>query len=74
MTRTTLDLADRVIATARARAAQNGTSIGKEVSAMALAGLEPKEINYETGFPVLSPSDPYRVLTDRLISEHRDLD
>lgn len=74
MMRTTLDLDDRVLAIARAKAEHDRISLGKAVSALVLAGLEPREpVVFRNGFPVL-PSAPGHVITLELVNQYRDDD
>ncbi len=70
--RTTLDLDPRVLAAARALADQERTSLGAAVSELALRGLRPASGTRRNGFPVLTPTQPDRVITDELVERHRD--
>ena len=70
--RTTLDIDERVLAAARARAHARGTSVGKEVSELALKGLQgPATVTTEGGFPLL-PAVPGHVLTDEMVAAALD--
>lgn len=71
--RTTLELDDRVVAVARSRAQARGTSLGRAVSELALAGLEAEhaEVEIRNGFPVLHAA-PGHVITDELVAKYRD--
>ena len=69
--RTTLDLDERVVAAARAKAHADGTSIGRAVSELALRGLTAVPGAPSAGFPVLDPA-PDHVITDHLVAVHRD--
>ena len=72
--RTTLDLDDRVLAVARAKASHDGTSLGTAVSALVLAGLEPAPApTVRNGIPVF-PGVPGHVIDLDLVNEHRDDD
>jgi hypothetical protein len=68
--RTTLDLDDRVLAAARSRARVCGTSLGKAVSELALAGYEAQEtsarVTDEQPIPTL-PRVPGHVITDEMV-------
>jgi len=67
--RTTLDLDERVVAAARSKARHEGISLGRAVSDLALAGLEPRdaaEVTYRNGIPQL-PSPPGWVITDEMV-------
>lgn len=67
--RTTLDIDERVLVAARAKADADGTSIGTALSAIALRALErPAGAG---GFPTFSPT-PDHVITDELVLRHRD--
>ena len=70
MSRTTLDLDPRVVAAGRARARANGTTIGAEISALALAGLagEASSVPAAHGL-VLLPRAPGHVLTDEMVAD-----
>ena len=72
--RTTLDLDTRVLAAARALADQERTSLGAAVSELALRGLRPAPGTRRNGFPILTPAEPSRVITDELVERHRDDD
>jgi hypothetical protein len=66
--RTTLDLDDRVLSAARARAHAKGTSVGKEVSELALKALHrPAPVTMEGGFPLL-PAVPGHIVTDEMVA------
>ena len=67
--RTTLDLDERVVAAARSKTRHEGISLGRAVSDLALAGLEPRdaeEITYRNGIPQFS-SPPGWVITDEMV-------
>ncbi|HEX7740114.1 MAG TPA: DUF2191 domain-containing protein [Marmoricola sp.] len=67
--RTTLDLDERVVAAARSKARHEGISLGRAVSDLALAGLEPRGVELierRNGFPVLD-SPPGWVITDEMV-------
>ncbi|MCL2454238.1 MAG: antitoxin [Micrococcales bacterium] len=72
--RTTLDIDPTVLAAARALAAQENLSLGAAVSRLALRGLRPVPVPRRAGFPVLTPTDPDRIITDELVAQHRDDD
>jgi hypothetical protein len=65
-------LDDRVLAAGRALAGQDGISLGRAVSKLALRGLAGQASSSNGGFPLLSPSDPQRVITDDLVARYRD--
>jgi len=67
--RTTLEIDDRVLAAARAKATADGTSIGRALSEIALRGMEPPP--RAPGFPTFAPVAGH-VITDELVAEHRD--
>lgn len=78
--RTTLDLDDRVLAAARAKASAESISLGRAVSLLALSTLEVAHVRPE-GFPVFEPtSNPVNtghmntphVITDEMVADHRD--
>ena len=72
--RTTLDLDDRVLAIARAKASQDKISLGKAVSALVLAGVEPSPTFVVTdGFPVF-PAVAGHVIDLELVNRYRDDD
>lgn len=56
--RTTLDIDDRVLATARAMAREQGISLGSAVSELALRGLRPQLKSSTT------PLSPFPTFTD----------
>lgn len=69
--RTTLEIDPRVMAAARARARERGTTIGQEVSALALAGLSSKSAGRTRrrhGL-VLLPGPSGHVVTDEMVSD-----
>jgi len=68
--RTTLDLDDRVLAVARAKAASEKTSLGRAVSDLVLDGLLQTPAISE-GFPTFAPV-PGHVITDELVAQYRD--
>ena len=67
--RTTLDLDERALLVARAKAAVEGTSLGRAVSQLILEGLERAEA--PRGFPMFPPVDGHSI-TDDLVAAHRD--
>jgi hypothetical protein len=69
--RTTLDIDDRVMAAARVKAAADGTSLGRAVSDLALAGLE-GAVGRRGRFPVLFPAVAGHVITSELVLEHAE--
>lgn len=72
--RTTLDIDDRALAIVRAKADHDGISLGRAVSALVLAGLEPRTpVVMRDGFPTL-PSAPGHVITLELANQYRDDD
>lgn len=70
--RTTLDLDERVLAAARSKAQADGTSLGRAVSELALAGLSARGRSPgRAGFPVVKGA-PGHVLSDELVEQLRD--
>lgn len=69
--RTTLDIDERALAAARAKAAKDGTSIGRAVSDLILRHESAVELVDD--FPVFSPV-PDHAITPELVDEHRDDD
>lgn len=72
--RTTLDIDPAVLTAARALAAQSQVSLGAAVSELALRGLRPTPTANRSGFPILMPTEPGRVITDELVEQYRDDD
>ena len=71
--RITLDIDDRVLAAAKALAADTHVSVGAALSALArrgLTGSSPARV--ENGIPVFSPADGARPITLDLVNDHRD--
>jgi hypothetical protein len=68
--RTTLDIDERALVAARAKAAAERTSVGTAISQLVLAGLDAAPRRPE-GFPVFSAA-PGHVITDQLVAEYRD--
>lgn len=68
--RTTLDVDDRVLAAAKSRAREQGISVGRAVSELALEGLRAQEAAtvVDKGFPML-PAVPGHVITDQMVDE-----
>ncbi|MGL4743680.1 MAG: hypothetical protein ACRCXL_04745 [Dermatophilaceae bacterium] len=69
--RTTVDLDQRVVVAARARARRRGTTFGSAVSELALAGLvaeasEPARVRHGL---VMLPHEPGHVVTDELVAD-----
>ena len=74
MMRTTLDLDDRVLAMARAKASQERISLGKAVSALVLAASEARlETAERNGIPVF-PAVSGHVMDLDLVNRFRDDD
>lgn len=73
--RTTLDLDERVLAAARARARAHGITIGQAVSQMAARGLDEEVQGAEVseGFPTL-PNVPGHVITEEMVASALDED
>lgn len=73
--RTTLDLDPAVLSAARAKARAEGTSLGKAISELALAGIKAPGSPQASasGFPVLR-GVPEHPVTDDLVSAYRDDD
>lgn len=73
--RTTLDIDDRVLASARALAAEQGISLGSAVSQLALRGLRPSH-DSSTGtpspFPTFPDSPDADVVTPEMVREALD--
>lgn len=70
MPRTTLSLDARAMAVARAKAQNEGTSIGQAVSDLILEAVT-RPTRVEVGFPMFQPADDH-VITDDLVAAHRD--
>lgn len=72
--RTTLDLDERVLAMARAKASHDGISLGKAVSALVLGQVEssPRTV-MRNGIPVFG-SVPGHVIDLELVNRYRDDD
>jgi hypothetical protein len=70
--RTTLNIDPVVLAAARSLADQEHLSLGAAVSRLAMRGLRPAQTGHRGGFPVLSPTDPDRLITDDLVARYRD--
>lgn len=72
--RTTLDIDDEALRAARALAAADGVSLGAAVSELVRRGLVPprQETRKRNGFPLVSRADGDHVITDELVSAHRD--
>jgi len=73
--RTTLDIDDRVLAIARAKAAQDHISLGKALSALVLDGVTrpTTTMSVRNGLPVF-PGVPGHVITSELVEKYRDGD
>ena len=76
--RTTLELDDVVVAAARAKAAADGTSLGRAVSELARRGLSAGAAPHSSPaapaeFPVLRGA-PGHVVTSELVAEHAEDD
>lgn len=72
MTRTTLDLDPAVLAAARARARAHGSSIGREISDLARAGLRSTAVEPLVARPpglVLAPRVAGHVITDEMVAD-----
>lgn len=68
--RTTLDLDDRVLAAARARARAEGITLGRAVSDLAFEGLGGHEPAPEVRNGILLlPSTPGHVITDEMVAD-----
>ena len=71
--RTTLDIDDRVLAAAKALAADRNTSVGAALSALARRGLAAANPSRsKNGIPVFTPADDARPITLDLVNDHRD--
>ena len=72
--RTTLDIDDDVLALARARAERERVSIGRVLSALARAALQPTGTSraIRNGLPVLSNARTARPVTSELVNQLRD--
>ena len=72
--RTTLDIDDDVLAVARARAEREHVSIGRVLSQLARAALQPTVATPATrnGLPVLSNARGARPVTPELVNQLRD--
>lgn len=71
--RTTLTIDDRVLAAARSRAHQRGSSVGKALSELALIGYEAElsEVADTHGFPML-PRVAGHVITAEMVDDALD--
>ena len=72
--RTTLDIDPTVLSVARSLATLERISLGAAVSNLAMRGItSAAPVNQSgTGFPVLVPRNPNRVITDELVEQYRD--
>jgi hypothetical protein len=72
--RTTLDIDDDVMAVVRARAEREHVSIGRVLSTLARAALQPTAAAPTTrnGLPVLPNARPVRPVTLELVNQLRD--
>lgn len=73
--RTTLDLDERVVVAAKARARQRGATLGAAVSELALAGLDADASSAEPATRhslVLLPSTPGHTITDDMVAVFAD--
>ena len=70
--RTTLDVADDVLAAARTLAAERGTSIGVALSDLARKGLQPAPLGDEDGLPVFTVEPGAPVITPEMVSRAQD--
>ncbi|MFP3181580.1 MAG: CopG family transcriptional regulator [Paraburkholderia sp.] len=72
--RTTLDIDDDVLALARARAERERVSIGRVLSALARAALQPTSTSpaMRNGLPVLPNARTARLVTSELVNQLRD--
>jgi hypothetical protein len=68
--RTTLDLDERVIHAARAKAAADGVSLGRAVSDLVLEVIQ-QPVPAAPGLRVL-PATPGHLITDELVKAHQD--
>jgi len=73
--RTTLDIDDRVLETARALAREKGISLGSAVSELALRGLRPQSISSSAStspFPTFPDSAEAEPVTMEMVREALD--
>ncbi len=71
--RTTLDLDEAVLDAARSIAREEGVSLGRAVSQLALRGLTGVgPIDITTGFPTFTVEVGSRPITLESVNEHRD--
>ncbi|MGN8138240.1 CopG family transcriptional regulator [Paraburkholderia sp. 22099] len=72
--RTTIDIDDDVLALARARAERERVSIGRVLSALARAALQPTGTSpaMRNGLPVLPNAHTARPVTSELVNQLRD--
>jgi len=72
--RTTLDIDDDVLALARARAERERVSIGRVLSALARAALQPTGSSpvMRNGLPVLPNARTARPITSEIVNQLRD--
>ena len=72
--RTTLDIDDDVITTARELARDEGTSIGAVVSDLARRGLMPARVERQHGRPVIRPPAGAPPMTPEMVRRALDED
>ena len=70
--RTTVDLDERVMAIARAKASGERISLGRAISDLVLEGLSHTNAG-SPDFPTFAPT-PGHVITDDLVAQYRDDD
>lgn len=70
--RTTLDIDDEMLATARVRARQRGVSLGVAVSELMRKGLSVPLTSSASGFPVFEPPPGAPLVTDDVVARYRD--
>ena len=72
--RTTLDIDDALLAVARTRARERGTSLGTAVSELIRRGLATPAAESCSGFPIFPAPPGAPVVTNEVVNRHRDDD
>jgi hypothetical protein len=69
--RTTIDLDDELLRTAKAISEANRQTLSRVISDLAWKGLKPKspKYKYRNGFPVFAPSSPARTYSPKHVKE-----
>lgn len=72
MMRTTLNVADDILAAARTLASERGTSVGQALSEMARRGLRPPLGKDDSGIPVFQVDDDAPLITPEMVERALD--